>query len=158
MSFLVRCLYAEEHDLGFDPTMRSLGKSDNGEPQYDIAVQQQDGTYSIYLTKSVLSDRGGINLQGRGTRVWAATPMQDGRETGDLVALKDSWVDERLEREGSLNMRMRASGATQDERAALDRALVRVLAYGDVLVEGRLDCTRTISNGMTIPSPSPLTC
>ena len=115
---------------------------DDGAKQYDITVRTEGGVNQVYRTKSVLSDRGDSNLLGGGTRVWAAVRVENGEERGELVALKDSWVDAQREREGSLNFKIRAAGTTQQEHNQIDGAVVRVLAYGDVHVAGVRDCTK----------------
>ena len=112
--------------------------------QCDIDVRVADGTYQTYRTKQLLSDAGGVYLQGRGTRVWTAVRLENGSETGELVALKDSWVDEYREREGSLNHRIRRAAVLQEDRDKLDDSIVRVALYGDVYVAGVPDCTRMV--------------
>ena len=147
LSFLVRVLFAEEQDLGFDPTMTVYKTLDDGTRQYDISVRQTDGTCQIYRTKGILSDNGGVYLQGRGTRVWSAVRVEDGVEIGDVIALKDSWVDEYREREALLNARIQDSANSEDDRQRLGEMTVQVLSYGDVYVHGGLDRTRMNPEG-----------
>ena len=125
---------------------------DDGSHQYDISVTQTDGTSQVYRTKDILSDSGGVYLQGRGTRVWKAIRVEDGVETGDIVALKDSWVDEYREREALLNARIRNAAGTEADRKRLGEMTVQVLAHGDVYVGGTLDRTRMSPEGECLAS------
>ena len=120
---------------------------DDGSHQYDISVTQTDGTSQVYRTKDILSDSGGVYLQGRGTRVWKAIRVEDGVETGDIVALKDSWVDEYREREAAINSRILDAASTQSERDGLKDLMVNVASHGDVFIAGALDRTRACRQG-----------
>ena len=121
-----------------------------------------DGTYQTYRTKQLLSDAGGVYLQGRGTRVWTAVRLENGSETGELVVLKDSWVDEYREREGSINNRIRRAAVLQEDRDKLDASIVQVALYGDVYVAGVPDRTRLVPDsecliGLVLQSLSAIT-
>ena len=141
LSFFIRILFADEHVLGYDPTMAVHTSLGDGSRQYDIVVRQDDGTCHTYRTKRLLSNGGGAYLQGRGTRVWHAVRLEDGVETGDPVALKDSWVDAHREREASVNSRIRGAVTSQADRHELDGLIVQISAHGDVYVSGVPDCT-----------------
>ena len=119
----------------------------DGSLQYDIAVGQADGTCQTYRTKSLLSDGGGVYLHGRGTRVWRAVRMENGEESGEVVALKDSWVDEYREREAAINSRILDAASTQGERDGLKDLMVNVASHGDVFIAGALDRTRACRQG-----------
>lgn len=146
LSFLLRVLFAEEHDLGYDPTMSVHRTLEDGSRQYDIAVRHEDGICQTFRTKSLLSNGGGCYLHGRGTRVWEAVRLENGMETDELVALKDSWVDGYREREAVVNARIRGSATSSDERDKLDRLMLPIAAHGDVYISGTLDCTRLCSD------------
>ena len=120
---------------------------DDGSHQYDISVRLTDGTCQVYRTKGLLSETGDVYLQGRGTRVWKAVRIEGDAETGDLVAIKDSWVDEYREREALLNARIRKAATTGDETKRMEEMTVRVLAHGDVYIAGTLDRTKTDLEG-----------
>ena len=137
-------LYADESDLGFDPTMAVHKTLEDGTQQYDIGVRLADGTCQTYRTKGLLANNGGAYLQGRGTRVWEAVQLENGHETDGVVALKDSWVDDYREREGSINACILRAPASQEERAQLDETIIQVRAYGDVYVAGLPDRTRVM--------------
>ena len=125
-----------------------IGGTDvDGAPQYDITVRTEDGSSQVYRTLASLYDGGGTELLGRGTRVWKAVKLEEGVESGDPVALKDSWVDEHLKREGFLNQQIRSSAATLEDRKAVEDTLVEVVAYGDVYISDAQDRTRPIVRG-----------
>ena len=158
--------------LGFDPTMEAVSQSDDRETQYDIVVRSRNGEERVYRTLGLLSNTGGSNLLCRGTRVWRAVPVENGRPTGDPVALKDSWVDASREREGLVNMRIREAAAelaqvplrtavSDDARPgspfegsrspvgrtvheAIASTLMTVITDGDVFVNGATDCTKSL--------------
>ena len=145
-------LYADESDLGFDSTMAVHNTLEDGTQQYDIGVRLVDGTYQTYRTKGLLANNGGVYLQGRGTRVWEAVRLENGYETDGVVALKDSWVDDYREREGSINARILRGLASHEERAQLGETIIQVPAYGDVHVAELPDRTRVMPS---VPSGGP---
>ena len=112
--------------------------------QYDITVRTTGGAYQTYRTKKLLSDGGGVYLHGRGTRVWEAVRLENGVETDEIVALKDSWVDEYREREGSINARISRMAASQEDCDKMGDSVVQVAAYGDVVIAGVPDRTRLV--------------
>ena len=120
---------------------------DDGSHQYDVLLRLEDGTCETYRTRRLLSDGGGVHLHGRGTRVWEAVRLENGKETADIVALKDSWVDDYRDREVSLNSRIRETAASQSERDMLREMMVQINAQGDVYVSDKLDRTRANSIG-----------
>ena len=140
-------LYADEHDLGFDPTMTVYTTLDDGSQQYDVVVRLADGAHQTYRTKRLLSNGGGVYLHGRGTRVWEAVRLENGMETGEIVALKDSWVDEYREREGAINVRVLGAPALISDSVQLNETLIPVRAYGDVHIAGIPDRTRMNPDG-----------
>ena len=134
-------MYAEDHELGFDPTMKVVKASD-GTSQYEITVRDEAGDERLYRTIKVLSASGGRYLIGRGTRVWKAVEIVDGVEVGDPVALKDCWVDSHREREGTITARIRASPMNDEDKEQLHKVLITVLTHGDVFVDDACDRTR----------------
>ena len=143
-------LYADEHDLGFDSTMSVYKTLDDGSQQYDVVVRLADGTCQTYRTKQLLSNGGGVYLHGRGTRVWEAIRLKNGLETGEVVALKDSWVDEHREREGAINARVLGAMALTRDPVQLNETLIPVRAYGDVHIAGTPDRTRMNPDGRLV--------
>lgn len=78
-------LYAEPHELGWDPTMVP---SDDGR-QLDITVFSAHAPPTVYRTLESLSGAATQSLAGRGMRVWRALRLADGRACGEPVTLKD---------------------------------------------------------------------
>ena len=120
---------------------------DDGYSQYDIVVRSMNGTCQTYRTRRLISDAGGTYLHGRATRVWEAVRLEKGVETDEIVALKDSWVDEYRDREASINARVREAGTSQEERDKLGEMIMQVVAYGDVHIADVPDRTRTNVDG-----------
>lgn len=94
---------------------------DDGALQYDITLTLTDGSRQVYRTRRLLSDGGGVYLHGRGTRVWEAVRLENGVETTDVVALKDSWVDGYREREAAVNSRVCSIATSQSEHDQITR-------------------------------------
>ncbi|KAJ3554316.1 hypothetical protein NM688_g3173 [Phlebia brevispora] len=138
--FWVRVMYADPRDLGFDLTVRLL-EDDATEPRYEIEVRSSAEEVQVYRTLEVLS-QGGQNTVGGAARVWKAVKVENGEEVGEPVALKDSWVWEDRKREGHVDSSIRASCADDEQKAALGKSLLTVLAHGDVLIDGATDRTR----------------
>ncbi|KAJ3552127.1 hypothetical protein NM688_g4317 [Phlebia brevispora] len=138
--FWVRIMYADPRDLGFDPTVRLL-EDDASEPRYEIEVGSPGEEVQVYRTLDALS-QGGQGIVGGATRVWKAVKVENGEEVGEAVALKDSWVWEDGNREGLVDASIRASCASDEQKAALDKSFLTVLAHGDILVDGAADRTR----------------
>ena len=118
-----------------------------GVPRYDIVVQSGTGEECVYRTSRTLFDGGSEDVLSKGTRVWEALRVDptSGATFGEPVALKDSWVGQHREREGSILARIRESAALLDEadRARLEGGIVTVVDHGDVVVGGENDCTRS---------------
>ncbi|KAJ3555679.1 hypothetical protein NM688_g2445 [Phlebia brevispora] len=138
--FVLRVVYAERDDLGFDPSIRLLDTK-CVPSQYEVKVNSAAGDEHIYHTLDMLSP-GDADIVGRGTRVWKAVRINDGKAVGDPVALKDSWVSNRHDREGDVRARISESAAGSGHQTDLERSLLTVLAHGDVSVDGVVDCTR----------------
>ena len=134
-------MYAEDIELGFDPTIKAV-KATDGVAQYEITVRDEAGGERIYRTTKVLSASGDNYLIGRATRVWEAVEIVDGVEVGDPVALKDCWVDSDRDREGYIIAQIRASPLSEKDQKDLNRVLITVPIHGDVLAEGIQDRTR----------------
>lgn len=135
-------MLAEHHELGFDPSVCLLRDDANGH-QYDITVSSA-AEQTVYRTVSVLSDTTPDAIVGRGTRVWKAIRVENGTETGEPVALKDSWVDGGGGREGTTYTNILASTTGSKVTEILKKYLLTVLLDGDVFVNGVMDCTRII--------------
>ena len=157
--FLVSCMFADPAALGFDPTMTCLqspNSDDSRTVQYDVLVRGADGGVQTYRTFGVLYDGGGDALVGRCTRVWKARRVDHSDVVGEPVALKDTWVDDHREREGSIDCRIRQSALSlsSDDRHRLEQSLLTIISHGDVLVGGATDCTRRVVLGDASGTPS----
>ncbi|KAJ3559785.1 hypothetical protein NM688_g130 [Phlebia brevispora] len=142
--FLLSVMFAEHHQVGYDPTITVI-KWDEDDVQCEIAVQTIPGEEHRYRTLQPLSGQEQEYLIGRGTRVWKVIRIEDGHEVGEPVVLKEAWVDSHREREGFIQSRIRAAGASTEYAEALKKALVTVLCHGDVFVDGAQDATRSLS-------------
>ncbi|KAI0922904.1 hypothetical protein AcV5_009769 [Taiwanofungus camphoratus] len=159
-SFFISLMYAKEHEIGWDPTMKFAkdGKGkiqyhSDGTPRYDITVRTPEAEEVVYRTIGVLSDVGANAPLGRGTRVWEARKVVGNKEYGDSVALKDSWIDSDRDREGDLSASLRDSAASEEDREDIDARFLTVLHHGDVYIDGNADDTRTLmTRSMEIPS------
>ncbi|KAJ3555678.1 hypothetical protein NM688_g2446 [Phlebia brevispora] len=138
--FLLRVMYAKRDELGFDPSISTLS-NESGRLQYEITVRSTSGEDYVYHTLDVLSS-GDSDILGRGTRVWKAIRIEDGKPSGEPVVVKDSWVSDRRDREGHINASIRESAGTEELKEIFDRSLLTVVAHGDVLIDGALDHTR----------------
>ena len=127
--------------LGFDPTITRLLEVD-GREQYDILLPCKNGAVQVFRTLDVLYD-GSDQILGRGTRVWKAQRVVSDELVGEPVALKDSWVDDYREREGSIDARIRqaAFSLKKEDRDRLERCLLTVIGYGDVTIGDHPDRT-----------------
>ncbi|KAI0942787.1 hypothetical protein AcV7_010360 [Taiwanofungus camphoratus] len=159
-SFFISLMYAKEHEIGWDPTMKFAkdGKGkiqyhSDGTPRYDITVRTPEAEEVVYHTIGVLSDVGANAPLGRGTRVWEARKVVGNKEYGDPVALKDSWIDSDRDREGDLSASLRDSASSEEDREDIDARFLTVLHHGDVYIDGNADDTRTLmTRSMEIPS------
>ncbi|PSS18947.1 hypothetical protein PHLCEN_2v3163 [Hermanssonia centrifuga] len=141
-------MFAEAHQLGWDPTMKSLADG-----RIEIAVQSGNDGEALYRTINLLSDIGSADLIGRGTRVWKAVKMVNGEEFGEPVALKDSWVDYSRKREGAIHERIRESILATAQAELFTRHFLTVECYGDVLVLDEQDRTRPPQDHSLSSSP-----
>lgn len=144
MRFVLSLTYAEEHQVGWDTTMKLLAVPDSSpiqELMYDITVRAASGNV-VYRTKRLINDIGARSIRGRGTRVWEANKVTDGAVTGDPVALKDSWVDADRMREADILQRLKSAGTGEDFDFVFSNTTLGVECYGDVFIDDRPDHTR----------------
>lgn len=120
VSFFLRIMFAEEHQLGFDPSMEPI---EDG--QFNITVGFEGKKPVRYQTLEMLSDLGADSLFGRGTRVWKARRLDGDDMVGPEVALKDVWVDDDRDREGEIYCDLLKAGMPT-------KYLLDVLHHGDV--------------------------
>ncbi|KAF7799164.1 hypothetical protein EIP86_010395 [Pleurotus ostreatoroseus] len=136
-------------DLGWDENMKPLPDGSN----FDITIRSA-GQDRTYRTQKMLADRGSRYLLGKATRVWKAVRLEDGAETGSLVALKDCWVDPSRTREGEILRRIRHNilSASPGDEDLVVRLFPAFEWDGDVLTgddKSTLDLTCVLSETKT---------
>ncbi|GJE95078.1 hypothetical protein PsYK624_112570 [Phanerochaete sordida] len=142
--FLLRIMLATPVQLGWDPTITI---SSQKPLQYDITVHDIMSGELVprkYRTKTMIWDMGAKALRGRGTRVWSVVEVVNGQETTRAAVLKVSWKDKARDAEGKIFNDIRRSIVdTGDEESleVFDDLFMDVEAYGDVVIDGRCDCT-----------------
>lgn len=171
MHVFLSMMYAEPHEVGWDPTIKHATDDkgvilcdDSGRPRLDISVMSEDGEIFDYRTTKLISDIGANALRGRGTRVWEVKKLEKGRECGDPMVLKDSWIDEDRRQEGHTlkslktlrevdkNLKPEAREFVQN---ALNEVFLTMICHGNVLINGKPDHTRRL---MTRGKGIPLNC
>lgn len=115
----------------------------DGQLQYDITLRTDQDEVRVYRTISVLSDHTARNVLGRASRVWKAVRLVEGEETGEPVALKDSWVDSTREREGNVHAKVMQAILAAGREQEAKNLFVTVQAHGDVYVAGSQDRTQS---------------
>ena len=129
MHFFLSQLYADETDLGLDPTMKMLLPVGDGPPTYDMTVRVSAEETIVYRTRELIDQENATSLRGRGTRVWDVVLVEDGvANADDSGVLKDFWVDADRTREGEILNNIRNSGLEPELQAALDAHLLTVVA------------------------------
>lgn len=137
--FFLSVLYAEPQQLGWDSTMIPLPDEKN----YDITVHCEGGS-KVYRTLELLSDSGAQKIRGRGTRVWKAVALENGKECGEPVALKDCWVQSQLTPEGKTLESILADAQTSKYHSFRDLTFLSVRCHGYVYLDDQRktpDCT-----------------
>ncbi|EKM52665.1 uncharacterized protein PHACADRAFT_261246, partial [Phanerochaete carnosa HHB-10118-sp] len=168
VEFLLCVAFAEEHQLGWDPTIKRLPPTPIYPlPRYEITVRdtlRDEVVERTYRTKDLIWNYGADAFRGRGTRVWSVVEVDaDGNEGTDLYILKDSWADVDREREGHINQLIHSRVAKQGEELApevYDRFFMQVHAFGDVYIGSRVDRTDSFKvdrSGEELPSRGTLT-
>lgn len=128
---------------------------------HDITVRwiDQDSSirHTVYRTTEVVANVSAQALRSRATRVWRGREVdKNGDATGDLVVIKDCWVDDERPREGdtlaAIEDAARASKDVKHE-ARFHKYFLHVVCHGDVYVDGKKDNTLTLMRNST-PLPS----
>ena len=118
---------------------------------YKITVEGKDihgqVVIKVYKTTDIIADMSS-NLRGRATRVYEA---YDVNNPGSRVAIKDSWVDVSLTKEGDTLSEI-LNGATDEQKAMF----LTVLVHGVVKIKGREDLKQDLlTNGYLVTTDSP---
>lgn len=138
--FVLSVAYASAEAIGLDPT---IVRSCDGQ-SYDIILGSQNSDPRTYRTCGLLFFTGkellstgeellttSIELHGRMTRVWKAVRVKDGREVGEPVVLKDTWVNAPGPFEGDVLADLVAD-LPEDERLKIRGHLPSVECHGNV--------------------------
>ncbi|KAF9804677.1 hypothetical protein IEO21_09291 [Rhodonia placenta] len=154
--FLLAMLYAEEAEVGWDPTIKYIVQDGkfvpglDGAPQMEICVQDEGGNPAVwYRTHRILADHGVHGVPGRGTRVWQAYELTEGNgeKRDNPVALKDSWIDHARPKEGQTMEEIHASvkESNSEDYELFEKFLLTVLHHGTVSVKigGRWEVDHT---------------
>ncbi|KAJ3521814.1 hypothetical protein NM688_g8969 [Phlebia brevispora] len=150
--FFLSVMYASSSDLGLDSTMTL---SEDGR-HYDIKLCSSDHART-YRTLKLLSPLE-FYLLSKATRVWKAVRVEEGKEVGPPVVLKDMWRYPHLESEGMI-LKNLLDDLYKDSGQA-NSFFVAIEEYGDVYLDEEctiLDCTSVFNPADSI-RPPPLTC
>ncbi|KAF9803466.1 hypothetical protein IEO21_09685 [Rhodonia placenta] len=165
--FFLAMMYANEAEVGWDPTIAYVLQDgefvpgEDGAPQLEICVQDESDKPDVwYRTHRVLADHGAHGGPGRGTRVWESYELtgQHGEKRGNPVALKDSWIDHNRPKEGQTMEEIHASvkESNPEYYHLLQKSLLTVLRHGTVSIKiGRrweVDHTRDLMRRELDPS------
>ena len=133
-------MFSDRTELGWDDSMERTP-----EQKYRIRVGDEE-----FVTESVLYNISTEEIEGRATRVWKARDKD-----GNLVVLKDVWLDEtRTPEDVMLNDMLE----TESDKAMMDfvkRTLFTVACSGRVVVCGRTDSTREVLHGLELEARPP---
>jgi hypothetical protein len=146
-------VYAKDHELGIDTTMRMLSAKEGQIPTYDYTIQAEEtdseGTTvvkkHVYRTASLINYDGAKSLKGSGTRMWEANEVIDGKvDMTTSWTLKDCWIDEGRISEGETYDRIRNQpGMDKDDQQFLNKMLLTPGPKGEVRIEGNRAGTLT---------------
>ncbi|KIM78346.1 hypothetical protein PILCRDRAFT_11323 [Piloderma croceum F 1598] len=131
-------------------------KDDKPAAVTDVAVHQCDADGKVigisYLTTRLLYDSGAEALRGRGTRVFEAYRLEGDKQVGAPVTIKDVWVDDDRQREGT-TIACLLEEASEDDKPLVKQYFLTVLSEGDVRIGNKVDDTRElIMRQQDIPS------
>lgn len=122
----------KEEQLGWDPTVERISIGEETQYQFKIGGQ-------LFTTTRPLATYGADCMVSSGTRVYEARD-----ESGNMVAIKDSWREEDREPEGAILEKIFEDiqhKLGEQKAAEANKYFVRVRAYEDVLVSGERDET-----------------
>lgn len=99
----------------------------------------------------MLSNSGADYILSRSTRVWKVR-IEDGVTTGELVALKDTWVVSTRHKEGYIHLQVMGSDYLSEGRPQDQAFFTTTQVHGDVFVQNEQDCTLVL--GLDVPAES----
>ncbi|KAI0701179.1 hypothetical protein BC835DRAFT_1440239 [Cytidiella melzeri] len=164
--FFLSQMYAKPHELGYDPTMKSAGDPQlRARNQWDMTIHyvedsveggdaQEPRTSTVtFRTITELSNIGAEAIRSRGTRVWKAQQLIDGKVQPELVVIKDYWVDDNRLREATIRKKILEDAPSDERRSILEEHLLTPLYFGDVVIDGQKDNTLTLlRRGAALPT------
>ncbi|KAI0057435.1 hypothetical protein BV25DRAFT_1428083 [Artomyces pyxidatus] len=152
--------FAPETDLGWDPTIKRVDVTHDGQCIYQIQVHENGSSDSkSYITNEVIFNVDAGTIERPATRIFKVQEIgSDNRPIGVDFFLTDTWVDEDRTPEGDLIGSMLKKILTEEGReaaAAAQRYFQTIVQHGDVKIEGRVDHTlHVVMRGQSIPSDS----
>jgi hypothetical protein len=153
-------MYAEECELGIDPTVKVVKDSDPVNLQYDYTVRvvtKSDGSGGdrveshIYRTEHMINYDGAKSLRGRGTRIWKVHRVVDEKvDKTQPGVLKDFWVDDDRIPETEILEKIKNQPGLPE---GFKDMFLTPISTGDVYINDKRDSTHTlIMRGVKIPS------
>lgn len=158
-------MFAEAHELGYDPTIRPAKGLSRSTNQWDITVHYGDNVDTsqpvdvskfrmvVLRTEKLESSIGAEAMRSRGTRVWQARIIRpDGKLDDKVSVIKDYWVDHDRLREAMIRQRILDDAETEEEKATLEKHLLTPVCSGDVIIDGQRDNTCSLlRRGAEVP-------
>ena len=160
-------MYAEAHELGYDPTIQPAREGRKWLDQWDIIVHHSESGHNEDLsrpvdisklqtvtmrTERVEADFGAEAMRSRGTRVWSGRILGNGKWGGKLAVLKDYWVEHDRLREATIRDKILDDVETEEERETLSNHLLTPMFAGDVVIAGERDNTHSLlRRGADVP-------
>lgn len=155
-------MFAPTSRLGYDLTITpSVLVGDEDNRLYDIKVrwidEQQCIRQNVYRTVEPIASVAAEAMRGRATRVWEGREVnKKGEVTGDVVVVKDCWLDEDRMCEGDILAAIQEAARTSSDptdEEVFHRHFLHVICHGAVYVDGSKDSTFTLMrNSAEIPS------
>ncbi|KAI0341438.1 hypothetical protein BDW22DRAFT_1485428 [Trametopsis cervina] len=162
--FFLSVMFASRSQLGYDPTITpSVALGNEKKKMYDITVRWIDSDQQVckttYRTLDPLANVAAEAAQGRGTRVWKGRQVdREGNVTGNIVVVKDCWIDDDRTREGDILAAIEKAAQASDNplhKERFDRHFLHVVCHGDVYIDGEKDNTLALMR-KSAPLPSSL--
>ena len=128
-------MFSNETELGWDDSMKHTS-----DQKFLIRIGEEE-----FITESMLCDISAEEIDTRATRVWKARD-----KTGNLVVVKDVWLDETQTPEDALLKDLIETESDKEMEDPVKQALFNVVCSGRISVAGRPDNTREILHGLQL--------
>ena len=160
-------MYAEGHELGYDPTIQPARAGRKRTNQWDITVHYSEAGPNEDLsrpvdisklrtvtmrTEKLEADFGAEAMRSRGTRVWSGRILGKGKWGGKLAVLKDYWVEHDRLREATIREKILGDVETDEDRDTLSSHLLTPMCSGDVVIAGKMDTTHNLRHAADVPT------